>query len=170
MGGSISIISDEFCSDFDQEGTDYWVVCRLKSKACFSILTVTQFLPAQESIGCLANSRAHIEYERKQAEADLRKSSSSLAEKIRDLSRKRKNQLLKTKMIPPSMEKFGYDLYEALKAHFLSNWLILVWSMGQDFMKNFYLGPIRLQICYLSPSSLISQVIALPCCKYPITL
>ena len=36
----------------------------------------------------MANSRAHIEYERKQAEADLRKSSSSLAEKIRDLSRK----------------------------------------------------------------------------------
>ena len=69
----------------------------------------------------MANSRAHIEYERKQAEADLRKSSSSLAEKIRDLSRKRHNQILKTKMIPPSMEKFGYDIYEALKAHFLSN-------------------------------------------------
>ena len=70
----------------------------------------------------MANSRAHIEYERKQAEADLRKSSSSLAEKIRDLSRKRQNQILKTtKMIPPSMEKFGYDLYEALKAHSLSN-------------------------------------------------
>ena len=69
----------------------------------------------------MANSRAHIEYERKQAEADLRKSSSSLAEKIRDLSRKRQNQIQKTKMIPPSMEKLkdlGYELYEA---HFLSN-------------------------------------------------